>query len=341
MIRETQRFRRSSSAHSGATWPWVLVLSAAACAAETNEPLQEGASGSLGNEAGTSGSGGASASTGGKTSAGAGGAATGGAALGGTSGKAGGANAAGTAGANAAGSGGKASGGTASGGAGGASAGMGNTGGKAGAGQAGSSSGGSGGSSGGGSATCANGVAFCDDFEDHNANGWTKSGGTWTVVDDGGDWVYEGSASSEEAYAGDAAWTDQTVQANVKVMAFGGTSDSYRAGIMARRSGASSFYVFALGADGNLSLRKSTSTPSGASGTCGAVAAGIDGKSWFTLKMTISGAAGAVQIRTYLNGALKHDCLTSSSTVAAGQAGVLTYGSSTVAHFDDVSVTTP
>ena len=188
---------------------------------------------------------------------------------------------------------------------------------------------------------CASGIAFCDDFEDHNANGWTKSGGTWTVVDDGGDWVYEGGDASEEAYAGDAAWTNQTVEANVKVIGFGGTGDSYRVGIVARRSGASSFYVFALGADGNLTLRKSTSTPSGSSGTCGALPAGISATAWFTLKMTVSGAAGAVQIRTYLNGALKHDCLTTSSTVASGQAGVLTYGSNTVAHFDDVSVTTP
>lgn len=337
MIRKTQRLRRSSSV----PWTWVWLLSIVACAAETSEPLQGGASGSLGNEGGSSGSGGAAVSTGGKAAAGT--ASSGGAAAGASS-KAGGANAAGNAGAATAGAGGKASGGTAAGGAGGVSAaGAGNTAGKAGAGQAGSGGGTGGGGSGtgGSSAMCATGIAFCDDFEDHNATGWTKSGGTWTVVDDGGDWVYEGSAASEEAYAGDVGWTDQTVQANVKVISFGGTSDSYRAGILARRSGASSFYVFALGADGNLTLRKSTSTPSGASGTCGPLAAGIASSGWFTLKMTISGAVGAVQIRTYLNGTLKHDCLTSSSTVASGQAGVLTYGSNTIAHFDDVSVTTP
>jgi hypothetical protein len=340
MPRESKRLRRSSPAQLAAVCAGVWLLCVCACATESSDPLEDGASGSVADRAGTSGSGGAPASTAGKPG--------GGVTTGGTSGKAGAASMAGAAGSATAGAGGKASGGASAGGAGGTTGGggNGNVAGKAGATQGGSSSGtggggnGAGGGSGGG-ATCGTGVAFCDDFEDHNANGWTKSGGTWTVLADGGDWVYEGGNGSEEAYAGDVAWTDQTVEANVKVISFGGTSDSYRAGIMARRSGGSSFYVFALGADGNLTLRKSTSTPSGSSGTCAPIAAGIDGTAWFTLKMTVSGPASSVRIRTYLNGTLKHDCTTTSSTVVSGQAGLLTYGSNTVAHFDDVSVTTP
>jgi hypothetical protein len=140
-------------------------------------------------------------------------------------------------------------------------------GGKNAGGSAGSSAGGTSGASGtagastggSGNAMCGASVVFCDDFEDGNSTGWTKSGGTWSVIDDAGDSVYQGGNASEESYAGEAAWTDQTVEANVKVASFGGTSDSYRAGIMARHSGSSAFYVFALGGDGNLTLRSGIS----------------------------------------------------------------------------------
>jgi hypothetical protein len=338
MARTIQRLHHSPSRTTRATaLSWVSLLAIAACATETSDPQNERATG--GSTSGTAGSGGAAgAASGGKPAGGS-------TATGGTAGKAGAASTAGAAG-TMAGMGGKPSGGAAGGGAGGATAGTstgGSGAGTAGAGQGGGGAGGTsgaGGSAGGGS-VCDEGIAFCDDFEDQNASGWTKSGGTWSVVADGGNWTYEGGNGSEEAYAGDTSWTDQTVQAKVKVINFGGTSDSYRAGIMARHSGGSSFYVFALGGDGNLTLRKSTSTPSGSSGTCGALAADIDAEDWFTLKMTVSGAASSVRIRTYVDDVLKHDCMTTSSTVANGRAGVLTYGSNTVARFDDVSVTTP
>jgi hypothetical protein len=254
---------------------------------------------------------------------------------------AGGTSAGSTAGGN------KNGGASSTGGTGGSSIAGGGAGGKASGGTGGSSSGGGGaggggsGAGGSGSAVCDNGVAFCDDFEDQNANGWTKSGGTWTVVQDAADWVYAGGNGSEEAYAGDGAWTDQTIEANVKVVSFGGTSDSYRAGIMARRSSGSNFYVFALGGDGKLTLRKSTSTPSGSTGACAALAAGVDTTGWFTLKMAVTGNAGSVRIQTFINDQPKHDCTTTSSPLTQGQVGVLTYGSGTVAHFDDVTVTTP
>jgi pectate lyase len=189
--------------------------------------------------------------------------------------------------------------------------------------------------------TCGSGLVFCDDFEDGNDAGWTKSGGTWTIATDGS-FVFQGGGSSQEATAGDAAWTDQTVEARVRVVSFGGTSDSYRAGIIGRFAGASTFYVFAIGGNGNLTLRKSTSTPSGASGTCGAIAAGIDPTTaFFTLKMELSGPTNNVHIRTFLNGVLKHDCTTTSTTSGAGKVGFLTYGTGTVASFDDIKVSTP
>lgn len=322
-------------APSGVRYGWWLIAAVAGCASETNDPLvgndesgSAGATAQGGTSFGAAGVGGSVGKAGASgTSSGAGGAS----ATGGSSGSSAGSSGTGGTATAGSGAGGKSAGGTSAAG-GGTSAGGTSSGAS---GSAGASQGGS------GNAMCGAGVVFCDDFEDGNSTGWTKSGGTWSVVDDAGDGVYQGGDASEESYAGEAAWTDQTVEANVKVASFGGTSDSYRAGIMARHDGSSAFYVFAIGGDGNLTLRKSTSVPSGNSGTCSAVSAGIDATQWFTLKMSVSGAAASVNIKTYLNGVLKHDCTTTSSTVTSGSAGVLTYGSNTVARFDDVSVTTP
>src|SRR5688572_989701 len=50
---------------------------------------------------------------------------------------------------------------------------------------------------------------FSDDFNDGNANGWTKSGGSWSVVTDGSP-VYRqtGTGSDAKAQTG-SAWTGQ------------------------------------------------------------------------------------------------------------------------------------
>ena len=125
-----------------------------------------------------------------------------------------------------------------------------------------------------GGAGCA-GYVFCDDFEDGNANGWAPNGGTWSVITDGSR-VYEGGNGSSMSLAGQPTWTDQTVQARMKVLQFGGTSTSYRAGIVARATDASNLYVFAIDASGAMRLLKGTSSPSGtgATGTCGKVSVG-------------------------------------------------------------------
>lgn len=179
------------------------------------------------------------------------------------------------------------------------------------------------------------GFVFCDDFEDASADGWTTSGGTWAVVSDTS-WVYQGGNGSQEAVAGQQSWTDQTVEARVKVVSFGGNTDSYRVGILARYTGSSNFYALAVGADGNLTLRKSTSQLSG----CDPVASGIDPSAWFTLKLEVSGPASAVQIRTYINDTLAQECAVTDG-LASGQVGVVTYGSSTDGQFDDIRVSTP
>src|SRR5687768_1470367 len=65
---------------------------------------------------------------------------------------------------------------------------------------------------------------FTDDFEDGDAKGWSRSGGTWAVVTDGTR-VYKQSSTSSDARAraGSSAWTNYAVQARVKALSFNGT----------------------------------------------------------------------------------------------------------------------
>jgi hypothetical protein len=288
---------------------------------------------------GAAGGGGASGSSGAAGAAGSGGAGGAGGAAGGASGAPGAAGAAGAIGGagGAAGSGG--GGGSAAGGAGGAAgaAGAGGATGRGGAGGAG------GGAAGTGGTGCA-GYAFCDDFEDGDAAGWTPNGGTWSVITEGSH-VYQGGNGNAFSLAGQATWTDQTITARVKVLQFGGTSTSYRAGIVARATDASNLYVFAIDASGALRLLKGTSSPSGtgASGTCGKVTPTplAAANTWYTMQLKVAGAGANVTITTFLDGVMIHDCTTSVGTLAAGAAGAYIYGPNTIAEFDDVKISTP
>src|SRR6185503_2144184 len=123
--------------------------------------------------------------------------------------------------------------------------------------------GGAGGTGGGGAAgttgTCP-GYAFCDDFGDGDVIGWAPVGGTWSIVDDGGP-VYRGANGSGNSIAGSSAWTDQTVEARVKVVQFGNDKAGFRGGVIARYANATTFYVFLVDGTGSLRLLKDSGDP--------------------------------------------------------------------------------
>ncbi|HMF39125.1 MAG TPA: hypothetical protein VKQ32_00460 [Polyangia bacterium] len=206
----------------------------------------------------------------------------------------------------------------------------------------GGSSGGAGGSAGTGGGAGAGGCpgyAFCDDFEDGDAAGWTPIGGTWSVVADGSS-VYRGANGSANSLAGSATWTDQTVEARVKVVQFANMKAGSRGGVIARYADANTFYVFLYDGTGGLRLLKTTDVPDNHTGTCGKVDANLTAGSWHTLKLSVSGST-SVRLQTFLDGAPVHDCTTTGTTVIAGSAGMYVYGSNTIVEFDDVKVSTP
>src|SRR5262245_44934861 len=198
---------------------------------------------------------------------------------------------------------------------------------------------GSGGAAGrGGSGGNCPGV-FCDDFEDGDANGWVPIGGTWSVVGDGSS-VYRGANGPGNSIAGAATWTDQTVEARVKVVQFGNTKAGFRAGVIARYANTTSFYVFLYDGRGALRLLKDGDLPPSHAGACAKIDANLTAGSWHTLKLVVSGST-TVRLQTFLDGAPIHDCTSSSGAVPAGAVGSYVYGSNTIVEFDDVMVSTP
>jgi 3-keto-disaccharide hydrolase len=332
---------------------WLMVSFAAsvcACSDDTNIYILNAAG--MGGDGGGSGIGGSSGSsaTGGASS---GGAQTGGASVGGAEGGApsGGsgsdAGSTGTAG-NGGGSSGTsgASGSSGTSGSGGASGGAGSGGssGSAGTSTGGGDSGGTAGSAGacnvggvdGGSACATQGYAFCDTFEDQNANGWTESGDPWSFAMDGS-WVYQGSGASRSV-AGDACWGDQSFEARVKAT-FTGTSSAYRAGLAVRYNTPTTFYMVALDGTGSMRLWRGNSSVGG-SGECGAVDATVSADEWFDLRIVVSGTT-SVRIQTFVNGGAVHDCTTITNPFTVGRVGVVSVGGGTEVQVDDVLVSLP
>jgi hypothetical protein len=170
---------------------------------------------------------------------------------------------------------------------------------------------------------------LADDFNDGNAAGWSLSGGSWSVVTDGSPAYRQATTGTERAraFAGSSSWTDYSVQARVKPLAFNGSDRLV--GVAARAVSATKMYRLAL-TNGN---RAELQAVNGSSVTVlGAVSLGVSTGSWYTLRLESSGST----IRGFVNGT-QVAAGTSSLTSNGRMALVTTYAS---AVFDDVAVAT-
>ncbi len=169
---------------------------------------------------------------------------------------------------------------------------------------------------------------FSDNFDDGAADGWTATSGTWSVVQDGGSYVYYQSSTDEgRTSAGSQSWTDYSVEAKVKVDNFNGSNRTYVCG---RYKDGNNFYAASLynSSGGTLEIRKKVggSTTTLASKSSYGLAAGT----WYTVKLEMQGSS----IKMYVNGTLELSATDSSLT--SGAAGLIAY--KTVAKFDNVTV---
>ncbi|MFK7694330.1 right-handed parallel beta-helix repeat-containing protein [Paenibacillus sp. HJGM_3] len=169
---------------------------------------------------------------------------------------------------------------------------------------------------------------FSDDFEDGNSTGWTTGSGAWSVVTDGTK-VYKQTSSSSggEAlvYAGNAAWTNYAVKADIKLY---NNNTSAGSGILARYVDNNNYYMFRLHQSGKVQLYKKAA---GTYTLLGDADQAVTAGSTYTLKLELNGSA----LTGYVNGAAKIS-LTDTS-FSGGQIGARSY-SQTIA-IDNVVVT--
>jgi len=165
-----------------------------------------------------------------------------------------------------------------------------------------------------------------DDFEDGNSTGWTTSGGSWSVATDGSRvFRQSGTSSDARARAGQLSWTDYTVTARVKPIAFNGTNRF--AAVLARAQSNTSYYYLALRSTNTVELKKLVG---GSSTTLAAASVPVSVGVWYTLSLSVSGTS----LRGTVNGGTALSA--SDSQFSAGQVGVATFYTS--ASFDDVLV---
>jgi pectate lyase len=169
---------------------------------------------------------------------------------------------------------------------------------------------------------------FSDAFEDGNSNGWSKSGGTWSVVNDGS-LVYRQSGTSSDArtLAGSTAWTDYAVQARVKPTGYNGANR--HVGVLARAQSSSNYYALVATSTGAVQLLKRAGGAPVVLGTGGVT---VPTGGWATLRLDVTGST----LAGYVNGTLAVQA--TDSAFATGRVGLATSYAS--ASFDDVEVLT-
>jgi hypothetical protein len=177
-------------------------------------------------------------------------------------------------------------------------------------------------------AATANQSLFADDFEGAAKNWISVPSDGWSVVSDGTKVFRQGTLDNElrVSSAGDAAWTDEAVEARVKVLAFTGSSTSYLAGVFVRFKDLDNHYFVALQSDGHVKIKKksagsSTSVSSQADAT---IAPGT----WYTVKLAVKGST----LTAYLDG--KEVLTATDADIPSG--GFALGTKNATAEFDDV-----
>jgi pectate lyase len=167
---------------------------------------------------------------------------------------------------------------------------------------------------------------FSDDFEDGNADGWTKSGGSWSVVADGSRAYQQSGTSSDARALVGGSWANQAVQVRVKPSGFNGSAR--HVDVLARAQNTSNYYYLALSDSGSVTLGKRVG---GGFTTLASASAAVPVGTWQTVRLEAFGSA----LRGFVGNT---ELVTATdSTFTSGRAGVGSYYAA--ASFDDVQVT--
>jgi pectin methylesterase-like acyl-CoA thioesterase len=134
-----------------------------------------------------------------------------------------------------------------------------------------------------------------------------------------------GTSGDARARAGSASWTDYTVTARVRPLAFNGTNRFVA--VAARAQSDTSYYYLALRSNNTVELKRLTN---GSAATLASASVTVSAGTWYTLSLSVTGSA----LRGTVNGGTP---LTATDTqYASGGVGVATFYAT--ASFDDVLV---
>lgn|GEM_PF-1301589 len=168
---------------------------------------------------------------------------------------------------------------------------------------------------------------FSHNFNSGSASGWTATNGTWDVVVDGSH-VYRKTGDVEgRTYAGNASWTNYSVEARIKVDNFNGAN---RAMLNARYQDGNNYYAASLynSGGGKLEIRKKIG---GTSTTLVSKNFSLQAGTWYTVKLEVNGSS----LNMYVNGALELSA--TDGSLMSGRIGLVTQGAA-VAKYDDIVV---
>ncbi|MEV4416628.1 pectate lyase [Catellatospora sp. NPDC049609] len=166
---------------------------------------------------------------------------------------------------------------------------------------------------------------FSDDFEDGNSTGWSKSGGSWSVVADGSQAYRQTSTGADAKAQAGSAWTGQSVSVRVKPIAFGNASRSV--GVAARLQSLSNYYSLVLTGGGAVQLRR---VSGGGVTTLATAAVPVSPGTWYTLRLDAFGSA----LTGFVNGSQL--VAATDAAFSSGKIGLMSSYAS--ASFDDVTV---
>jgi hypothetical protein len=176
-----------------------------------------------------------------------------------------------------------------------------------------------------------------ENFAASSANWVPSTGSTWEVRTDAelASNVYTQtetmSSGPHLVVAGNAAWRDVVVEADVRIIDFNGSSSSYMAGLCVRVQDAESFYLVGVRSnDGKLGLRRYAD--GGTNLVQSEYEDGAEGV-WYHLRVEAIGA----QITAYLDG----DLMFSETDATLENGGIALCTVRASASFDNVSVTAP
>lgn len=173
-------------------------------------------------------------------------------------------------------------------------------------------------------------VDLFENLEDNTANGWTPNGGTWAVITDGTNKVYQQSNNTLPSLwsnGGSALWNNYRIGAKIKAVSYGDPTFS-SVGLQARYLDASNYYSVCYYNSG--SILKISKIFNGTSSVLNSKPFTFSSGVYHTMEFEVVGS----NLRMYVDGVLQLTAV--DPDITSGKAGVTAHRANV--YFDDITV---